>query len=153
MATMIVVLSNSSMSATNFYESLSSQISRLGQAIENVDNIPVIGKLTNVLPMAVLAASLKECPLQTMMVLAVLSGYLLSQNSAVQDMMEHYELMNNVPWVNRNNNKKQQRIDESVFVFDGDDEDESSESELLDSDLGEQDHENKSACNAQQLFL
>ena len=68
MATMIVVLSNSSMSATNFYESLSSQISRLGQAIENVDNIPVIGKLTNVLPMAVLAASLKECPLQTMMV-------------------------------------------------------------------------------------
>lgn len=146
-ATMIVALFNSTISATNVYESLSSQISRLGQAIENVNNVPVIGRLTNILPMAVLAASLKECPLQTMMVLAVLSGYLLSQNSAVQEMMEQYELMNNVPWINRNN-KKQQRIDESVFVFDGNDDD----NELSEDGLGGQDTKSKPAQN-QQFFL
>jgi hypothetical protein len=145
--TMIVVLFNSNISAANYYQSLCSAISGLGKSIENVNNVPVIGKLTNVLPMAVLAASLKECPMQTMMVLAALGGYIMSQNPVVQEMMSQYEFMNNVPWMNRNNN--QQAIDENIFVFDGEDDNDASEDNVDDKE----NEEKPESQNAQQVFL
>lgn len=154
MATMIVALSYSTVSATNYYQSLSSRISGLGQSIENVNNIPVIGKLTNILPMAILAASLRECPMQTMMVLAALGGYLMSQNPMVQEIMNQYEILNNIPWIQRNNNHQEQQIDENIFVFDGDDsddDDDSLEEEMLDEDL--LDKKKLQTRNEQQAFL
>jgi hypothetical protein len=156
MATMIVALSNSAISATSYYQSLCSRISGLGQSIENVNNIPVIGKLTNILPMAMLAASLKECPMQTMMVLAALGGYLMSQNPVVQEMMDQYDILNNVPWLQRNNNQYQP-IDENIFVFDGDDSDDSDDDdddsleEMLNEDL--LDKKKLQARNEKQAFL
>jgi len=159
MATMIIVLSHSTVSATNYYQSLCSRISGLGQSIENVNNIPVIGKLTNLLPMAILAVSLKECPMQTMMVLAALGGYLMSQNPMVQEMMDQYEILNNLPWMRRNSNndEQQHQIDENIFVFDGDDSDDSDddddslEEEMLDDQ--ELDKKKPKTRNAQQAFL
>lgn len=154
-ATMIVVLSHSTVSATNYYQSLCSRISGLGNSIENVNNIPVIGKLTNLLPMAILAASLKECPMQTMMVLAALGGYLMSQNPMVQEIMNQYEILNNIPWIQRNNNHQEQQIDENIFVFDGDDsdddDDDSLEDDLLDGE--ELDKKKLQTRNEQQAFL
>lgn len=128
-ATMMVVSLNSNISATSYYESLSSRIAGIGQAIENV-NVPAIGKLANLLPMAALAACFKECPIQTMIVLTALGTYALSYNEAVKEMMDKYEITNNLPWVKRSNNDQQQYIDESIFVFDGDEDD----SELSDDD-------------------
>ncbi len=154
MATMIIALSNSTVSATSYYQSLCSRISGLGQSIENVNNIPVIGKLTNVLPLAILAASLKECPMQTMMVLAALSGYLMSQNPFIQEMMNQYEILNNISWMQRNNNNQEQQIDENIFVFDGDDSDED-DADSLEDDLLDGDAQGKKSKtrNTQQAFL
>lgn len=154
-AIMIAVSLNSSISATNYYQSLCSRISGIGQAIEGVDNIPVVGKLTNLLPMAALAASLKECPMQTMIVLSALGAYVLSYNEAVREMLNQYEIMDNLPWIKRNNISEPQQIDESIFVFDGDeDESESSEDDLLDVDLLGDDEELKRKRNkSEQAFL
>lgn len=125
---MVVVSLHSSIYATNCYQSLSSRISSIGQAMENV-NVPAIGKLTNLLPMAALAACFKECPMQTMIVLTALGAYALSYNEAVKEMMDKYEMTNNLPWIKRSNNTEQ-HIDENIFVFDGDED----ESELSDDD-------------------
>jgi hypothetical protein len=134
MVTMIVASLNSSILATSYYQSLSSRISSIGQAIENV-NVPAIGKLTNLLPVAALAACFKECPMQTMIVLTSLGAYVLSYNEAVKEMMSNYEIMNNLPWVKRSNTN-QYHIDENIFVFDGDEDDgESSDDDLLGTDL------------------
>lgn len=136
LAAMVVIVSHSHLSGATGYQSLCTTISGLGQSIENADNIPVIGKLTSLLPFAVLAASLKECPIQTMVVLTSVGAYILSQNEAVREMMNTYEVMDNFPWIKRNNTLDTERIDESIFVFDGDEEvNEETEDNLLNSDL------------------
>lgn len=133
-ATIIVVLFTIDVSAMDYYNSLCSRISSLGQSIEHIDTVPVIGKLTNLLPFAVLATSFKECPMQTMAVLAVLGAYILSYNDAVREMVEKYEIMNNVPWIRKNQQIVEKPIDDNFFVYDEDDS-ESSDDDLLDDDL------------------
>lgn len=143
---MVVVSLNSSICATGYYQSLSSRIAGIGQAMENV-NVPAIGKLTNLLPMAALAACFKECPMQTMIILMALGGYALSYNEAIKEMMDKYEITNNLPWIKRNNVDGQQHIDENIFVFDGDEDDSESsdDDDLLGTDLlgDEEDGEKK----------
>jgi hypothetical protein len=155
--TMVVISLNSNISATNVYQSVCSRISGIGQAIEGVNNIPVIGKLTNLLPMAALAASLKECPMQTMIVLSAVGAYVLSCNEAVREMIDQYEIMNSLPWIKRNNVSEYQQIDESLFVFDGDEyENEATEDDLLGTDLlGDDEDSEKKPRNrkVQQAFL
>lgn len=123
LAAIIVFLSSSQLSQAGYYQSLSSRISNIGVSIEKVENVPVIGKLTNILPIAAIAACLKTCPMQTMILLSALTTYLLSQNETVQEMLQKYELIPS----STNNNKKsyndESYIDEDLFIFDKDDED------------------------------
>lgn len=153
MVTMMVILSNASMCASQYYQSLSSAVSSVGQSIEDVNNVPLIGKLTNLLPVAVLAASLKECPMQTMAVLAVLSGYLVAQNSAVQEMADKYDVFSSMPW-RKKNIHNDPCLDESIFVFDGYDNDDDngvSKHNLL-GDQKESKRESK-PCSTPHIFL
>ena len=146
LVTMIVVLSHASVSA-GCYQALTSRISGLGKAIENVNNVPIIGKLTNLLPMAALAASLKECPIQTMVVLMVLGGYFLSQNPMIQEAIDQYDL-SDMQWM-RNNKKEEKPLDESLFIFDA--EDDELDDEMTDEfDLLDEDSEKKKYRKPQQ---
>jgi len=55
-----------------------------GQFIENI-NVPLIGKLTNVIPFGLVAACLKDCPGQTMIALTGLLTYVLSRNEFISE--------------------------------------------------------------------
>lgn len=105
------------LSATSYYQSLSSRISNWGYSIEKVENVPMIGKLTNLLPIAALAASLRSCPLQTMMVCFALTVYCMSRSESVQKMMKKYEIIPSV--VNKKYfHEEDIEIDEDIFIFD-----------------------------------
>lgn len=135
--TMAVMFLSVPVSAMSYYQSFCKSVSGLGSAIESVDNIPLVQKLTNLLPFTVVAASLKQCPVQTMIVLAGIATYVLSQ----QELLNVSGVMNNLSW------SKKAKIythinDENLFVFDGDDETEeimSLEDDLLGIDLLEDD--------------
>ncbi len=106
------------LSGAHEYEYLCKTISSLGSSIEQVDNIPGIGKLTNLLPFAVLANSLKECPMQTIAVLAAISMYMIAQNETVRETINTYEVTNTFPWIKRSNKIDVDVEDPRFFVFD-----------------------------------
>lgn len=78
----------SNLGAKDVYQSFRHRIANLGfeigDAIESIDNVPLIDKLTNLLPFAMVAACFKQCPGQTMVVLTGLLCYVLSQNESVR---------------------------------------------------------------------
>ncbi len=138
---MAVMFLSVPVSAMSYYQSFSNSVSGLGSAIEAVDNIPLIKKLTNLLPFTIVAASLKQCPMQTMMVLAGVATYLLSQ----QELLNIPEVMSYLPWLKKTRTYTHVN-DENLFVFDGDDETEdvmSLEDDLLGVDLLEGDSKGK----------
>jgi hypothetical protein len=137
--TMAVIFLSVPVSAMSCYQSFSNSVSGLGSAIEAVDNVPLIKKLINLLPFTIIAASLKQCPMQTMMVLAGVATYLLSQ----QELLNVSEVTSYLPWLKKTYTHVN---DENLFVFDGDDETEdvmSLEDDLLGIDLLEGDCKNK----------
>ena len=119
MAITMVCMLNTKICAMDYYQSLSSRLSDLGKSIENMDGLPMIGKLTNLLPFAALAAGLQECPMQTIAVLTALGIYLLSYNGTISEMMQHYEISNRAPWIRKKPIALQQPIiDDGFFVYD-----------------------------------
>lgn len=120
-AFMFTVLCNMSAFAVDrHYQHLCANLSKVGDYIESIDNVPVIGKLTNLLPFAIVAAGLKECPLQTALALVGIFAYLASQNRIIRSNLQKCRAMS--CWATK---KKSGSIteDELLFVFDGDDED------------------------------
>ena len=105
----------------NAYQALRSRLVGVGRAIENCTNVPGVGKLTNLLPFAILAASFKECPMQTMLVLMTVSAYLLSQNEYLNNHLENQSFFG---FLRRKNALPHNNFlnDETLFIFDGEDE-------------------------------
>lgn len=119
-------------SAMSFYNLLEQRLVDCGQLIEATDNLPVIDKLTNVLPCAVVAACLKKCPGQTMVALAGLCMYIVYQNGLVQQVVRKCNPFRSY----RSGHNNNLLFDETLFVFDGEDEDDAQdeEDELLAED-------------------
>lgn len=98
-----------------------------GEAIEKVDNIPLIDKLTNLLPFAMVAACFKECPGQTMMVLTGLLFYVVSRNDSVRSTLSKCKAMGFAQFAKRQSNSNS--FDDTLFIFDGEDEEDAQEEE------------------------
>ena len=96
------------------YMHLMKRVRGFGQSIERVDNIPLIDKLTNLLPFAMVAACLKECPGQTLMVLTGLLVYTLLANDKFRSTLRKYN-----PFMAKRLAKSESQFDDSLFVFDG----------------------------------
>lgn len=92
---------------------------KIGNYIERIDNIPVIGKLTHLLPFALIAAGLKECPLQTALVVIGVLTYVASQNDTVRSKLQKYDIMGNLRMKKIHSTTE----DDLLFVFDYVDED------------------------------
>lgn len=61
-----------------------SRLIDFGESIEKIDNVPLIDKLTNLLPFAMVAACLKECPGQTMIALTGLLFYVVLKKNSMR---------------------------------------------------------------------
>ena len=106
-----------------------------GQFIENV-NVPLIGKLTNIMPFGLVATCFKDCPGQTMIVLAGLLAYVLSRNEFIGQTFEKYKRIGFARCGIKEDNSVE--CDETLFVFDGEDEEDAEhEVEIEDELLGE----------------
>jgi len=126
----------SNLNAINPYQSLRDRVVGLGQALEKINNIPLVGKPTNLLPIALVAASLQKCPGQTMMMLAGLLVYVLANNESVRAMLSEYNFIGGT--TSQESQISSTEEDETLFVFDGeDDEDAQEESDTEDELLGE----------------
>ena len=90
---------------------------QFGEAIEKVENVPVIDKLTNLLPFAMVAACFRECPGQTMVALSGLLFYVLYKNDSVRSVLNKYKTGR------AKAHGGSTEFDETLFVFDGEDED------------------------------
>ena len=111
--------------------------SRVGQSMDNI-TLPLLGKLTDIMPFGLVATSFKEYPKQTMIVLAGLLAYALSYNQSVRELFEKYKETYFSCFGTKKNNHAD--YDETLFIFDGEDADDAEdemeiEDELLDEDL------------------
>lgn len=109
------------LNAVNPYQSLRSCVVGLGETVDSI-NIPLIGKI---LPLAMAAACLKECPGQSMIVLGGLLTYVLLQNESVRIMLNKYNLLDFA--VQNNNETIDIDVDGTLFVFDGEEEEDALE--------------------------
>ncbi len=120
--------------ATDFLEALREQVVRLGNMIENADNVPLVKKLTNVLPFAVAKTCLQECPGQTMVVFGGILVYLLSKNESVRSLVRTYNIFN-TQQRSVATSLNQPLFDDALFIFEGDDADDAQEQEDAEDDL------------------
>jgi hypothetical protein len=121
--------------AGDFCTSLQAKIVRLGDQIEKID-VPGMGKLTHLLPFAVLTSSLKSCPLQTMAVVVLIVGYNMLYNQGLRSMMGKYKMVPIFAEQKKKQVRKMSVIDESFFMYEEDLED--MEDDLLDMSLLEE---------------
>ncbi len=104
--------------AQSYYSEMETKARLVGEYIEKIHKIPLIGKLTNVLPFAVLAACLKECPGQTMILATSLLGYFLLYGQKIRSALYKYNFLA----------KKRVKVnpapvfDDSLFIFEDDNE-------------------------------
>jgi len=144
LATLVGMLSfGANLNAVNPYQSLRNQVVGFGETLEKIDNIPLIGKLTSLLPMAMIAAGLQKCPGQTMIVLAGLLAYVLAHNESVRSALSEYGIIGQ-----ENNQTNPAESDDTLFVFDGEDEDDAqeevdTEDELLGENLLEEEYDDQ----------
>lgn len=142
----------SNLSAMNIYNAMSNGVVNCGTLIDSTDNLPVIGKLTNILPFGMLATCCKEYPGQTMLLFGGVIAYILTKNETVAARFNAYK--NNVLERLGMSRKYNVTCDGTLFIFDGDDEDDAeeqieTEDELLaDEDFVESEHKR----NQQSLF-
>lgn len=125
------------LSAVSMYQSLQNHIVGCGQTLDTI-NLPLFGKLTNLIPFGMIAACLQEHPGQMTIVLAGLLAYVLSQNESVRSILSQY----NVPGFAGSENDQMDGLesDDTLFVFDGEDDEDAqeeidTEDELLQEDL------------------
>ena len=115
------------MSASAYYNSMQTRLRLFGERIGSVDNVPLVDKLTNLLPFAMVAACFKECPGQTMMVLTGLLVYALCANDRFRSTLRKYN-----PFVTKKRLiKNESRFDDSLFIFESDDEDDLQDEEFI----------------------
>jgi len=100
------------------------------------------------LPFAVLAASLKECPIQPFMVVTGLLAYIASHNESIRSKLSEYSRMSQA-WF-QGNKARGVYIDDSLFIFDGEDAEDSEEESLIEDSLlfGEDEDENEDDMRA-----
>ncbi len=140
---LIVLLCSVNLSAADLYQALSNKLVAVGGLIEKTENIPGINKLTNLLPFAVLSASLKECPIQTFMVVAGLLAYVAMNNEAIRSKLSQYSQMS-YAWL-QGDKVRAVYLDDSLFIFDGEDAEDSEEESLVEDSLlfGQDEDENE----------
>jgi hypothetical protein len=119
----------------SIYSSLARNVVALGLAIEGVQNVPLLGKLTNFLPCGVVAFCLKEYPGHTMAMLGGLFAYALSHSDSIRSLLIKYNIINPTT----SNATLDTAQDDTLFIFDGDDADDAeeqmdTEDELLDDE-------------------
>lgn len=140
--TMVGMLSfGANLNAINPYQSLRNHVVGFGEKLEQIDNVPLIGKLTSLLPVAMIAAGFRKCPGQTMIVLAGLLAYVLAQNESVRSALAECGIIGQA--TNQTNSTES---DDTLFVFDGEDEDDAqeevdTEDELLGENLLEEEYD------------
>ena len=130
---LVVLLCSVNVSAVDCYQAFSNKLVGIGGFIEKVDNVPVVNKLTNLLPFAVLATSFKECPMQTLMVLTGLLAYVATYNESIRSKLSEYSQMGRA-WLQRNKTRAVY-IEDSLFIFDGEDAEDSEEDSLTEDSL------------------
>ncbi len=114
----------SNISAMNVYNAMSNGVVNCGALIEKVD-LPLVGKLTNVLPFGMIATSCKDYPGQTMVLCAGLLCYILSNNETISAVFNAYK--DNVLQRLGISRKYNVTCDDTLFIFDGDDADDAQE--------------------------
>ena len=120
---------------TNPYDALCKRVVGLGEKLEKIENVPMVGKLTSLLPLAMLAAGLQKCPGQTMMLLAGFFAYVLAHNESVRTLLTEYNIISGSQ---TNEQIGETEIDDTLFVFDGEDEEDAQdENDTEDELLGE----------------
>jgi hypothetical protein len=117
------LLINAHVSEASYYNQASDSLRDVGRAIEGVDNLPVVGKLTNLLPFALIASGFKECPMQTMVVVAGFLAYMIFNHDAINAKLQQYNPVNYLRARKKTESIKPVIIDETLFIFEGDDED------------------------------
>lgn len=126
------ILFAGNLNAFNPYQSIKNHVVSFGDAIEKVENVPFMGKLTNLLPVAMVAAGLKKCPGQTMVVLAGVLTYFLLQNEGVRSVLNEYNI---IGCANQNSNQSSVDGDDTLFIFDGEDADDAQDQEDVENEL------------------
>ena len=135
---------NDETSSQSLTSRISSQIYNFGEAVNDTE-IPLIGKLGNILPFGIMSFCLKEFPGQTFCVTAAALMYILYQNENFYNFLQKYNI------IKKNKPKKTEKdqrlveLNDDFFVFDGDDlldaeEQEDNEEELLEEDTDKSDH-------------
>ena len=119
-------------SAINIFNSMCSEVVSLGQSIDST-TIPVIGKLTNLLPFAMISGGFQQCPGQTIIVCAGLLSYILSHNASVCAQFNSYKDMILARLGIKRS--KDRQFDDTLFIFDGDDEEDAEEIIELEDEL------------------
>jgi len=115
-------------SAMNYCQMLKDNIVRMGDMIENVQNVPLIEKLTNILPFRIIASSLKECPGQSMLVLTAIIYYILSHNESVRSLLPIYTSDQSLT-------DQLEEIDDTLFILAGENADDADDEEDIEDDL------------------
>lgn len=105
---------NGNLGAMNIYNAMSNAVVNFGTLVETPDNLPLIGKLTNLLPFGMLATACKQYPGQTMMVCAGLLVYVLLHKENILQRLGFKQVRNVTS-------------DDTLFIFDGDDEEDAEE--------------------------
>lgn len=113
-----------------------------GKALDSVQ-VPHIGKLTNILPFAVVSFCLQNFPKQTMALISGLTTYYFYKHDVVNRCIDFYHT-NFSDRKKDKNIKRQELFSDDFFVFDGDtaedaEEQEDTEDELLAVSLEEDD--------------
>ena len=115
------------------YDSCKNKIINIGRAIEERDNVPLIGKLTYFLPCAALAASLQNCPGQSLLLFATIALYILYKSDSLQSLIAINTEKPNVS----NQDSSSIYEEDDFFIFEGDtledaEEQEDEEGQMLD---------------------
>lgn len=121
---------NTIVSSIGIYDSLQRNIILMGRKIETIDNIPVIDKLTNLLPFAAISRSFQQCPGQSLLLIAGLIVYFLSNN----EYFPSFFTIDSGKYIKEKTTDKI-HINDDLFVFEGDDEDDAMEQEDIEDEL------------------
>lgn len=140
---------NTNLRAMSVYNAMSKTVVGFGELIESSDNFPLIGKLTNMLPLGMIAIACREYPGQTIILCTGLLYYILSKNETVTSLCTTYKdtifERLGIKWAYN------VTCDETLFIFDGDDEDDAEDQiEIEDELLAGNDGDDRANKNAKQ---
>lgn len=126
-----IILTSTHASAVDYSQVVKDSIVNLGKMIENVDNVPFVGKLTDVLPFRIVASSFKECPGQSALVLTCALLCILSRNEKIRSTLHRYNIFN----VHRSAMDQLVPFDDMLFILAGEDAEDALEEEDMEDEL------------------